>query len=65
MLNSFVYMFKDKGFWKKYLALFGAVLFANLLLNFSGTFAPALNGGKTSSWYYILYFAGFVAMFVP
>lgn len=65
MLNSFTYMFKDKFFWKKYLLLYVFILIANFLMNSSSIFAPILNNGKTSCWYYILMFAGFVAMFIP
>lgn len=65
MLNSFVYMFKDKDFGKKYLILFGVLFIANLLINCSSIFAPVLNNGKTSVWYYVLFIAGFILMFIP
>lgn len=65
MLKSFSYMFKDNNFWKKYLSVFGFILIANFLINYSGTFSPELNGGEISPWYYILFFAGFIFMFVP
>ena len=65
MLNAFVYMFKDKNFLKKYLSLFGILLVANLLINWSGIYEPDLNGEATSIWYYILFFAGFITMFIP
>ena len=64
MLNAFVYMFKDKSFAKKYISLFGILLTANLLINWSGTLSPELNVGPTSIWYYILFFAGFITMFI-
>ena len=44
--------------------LFAILLVANLLINWSGTLSPLLNGGKTSIWYYILFFAGFVTLFI-
>jgi len=65
MLNSFVYMFRDKDFWKKYLSLFGVLLIANLLINWSSTFSPILNNGQTSCWYYILFFVGLIVLFIP
>lgn len=65
MFKSFIYMFKDKSYWKKYLLLLIPVLIANLLINWSGTFSPTLNDGKSSPWYYILFFAGFIVMFIP
>ena len=65
MFKSFIYMFKDKSYWKKYLLLSIPVLIANLLINWSGTFSPTLNDGKSSPWYYILFFAGFIVMFIP
>lgn len=65
MLKSFIYMFKDTNFWKKYLSLFGVVLIANLLINWSGTLAPAIEGDKASIWYYILFFTGLIVMFIP
>lgn len=65
MLKSFVYMFEDTNFWKKYLSIFGVVLVANLLINGSGLLAPAIQGEKASVWYYILFFAGLIVMFIP
>ena len=64
MRDAFVYMFKDKGFAKKYMSLFGILLVANLLINWSGTLSPELNAGFTSIWYYILFFVGFITMFI-
>ncbi len=64
MLDSFVYMFKDKNFAKKYMSLFGVLLVANVLINWSGTLSPVLNDGSVSIWYYILFFAGFITMFI-
>ena len=64
MLKVFTYMFLDKSFWKKYLALFGVIFVANSLINWSGVFSPAMNGGVGSPWYYILFFTGFFVMFV-
>ena len=65
MLNSFIYMFKDENFWKKSFALFGILLTANLLINWSGIYSPTLNEGKTSVLYYVLFFAGLMVMFIP
>ena len=62
MMNSFVYMFKADGFWKKYFSLFGILFIANTLINCSGLFS---NGGETSIWLYILLFAGLIVMFIP
>ena len=65
MLNSFKYMFAEKDFFKKFLYLFMIILCSNILINWSGTLAPNLNGGKTSVWYYIIFLIGFIVMFIP
>lgn len=65
MFESFIYMFKDKSFYKKYLWVLLFVTLANLFMNWSGIYAPILNNGKTSVWYYLLYLIGFIIMFVP
>ena len=65
MKNSFIYMFKDQCFWQKYLSVFGIIFVANLLINWSGVFAPDLNEGNTSIWFYILFFTGLIVLFVP
>ena len=64
MLKVFTYMFSDKSFWKKYLALFGIIFLANSLISCSGVFSPELNDGVVSPWYYILFFTGFLAVFI-
>ncbi len=65
MLKAFVYMFKDKEFWKKYLPVFCFVVLANIFMNWAGIYAPILNEGVKNPLYYILYIIGFVIMFVP
>jgi hypothetical protein len=58
-------MFRTEDFWKKFLVLFGVVLIANLLINWSGLFAPELNDGKSSIWELILFIAGLIIMIIP
>ena len=65
MLNSFKYMFIKKDFIKNFLYMFFIIFCANLLINWSGTLSPALNGGQVSVFYYLMFVAGFVVMFIP
>lgn len=65
MFESFMYMFKDRSFIKKYLLVLLFVTIANLFMNWSGIYAPILNDGQTSILYYLLYIIGYVIMFVP
>ena len=65
MMNSFIYMFEDKNFIKKFFVVFFIILIANLCINWSGTLAPSLNNYQTSVWYYILFLSGLVILCIP
>jgi len=65
MIDSFKYMFKDEGFWKKYLSLLGIVFIANIFINFSGLFDPKMTNGDSSALFYILFFLGLIVMLIP
>ena len=63
MIKSFIYMFKDNDFVKRFFMLFAFVLSANFLTNLSGIMEPVL--GRTSIWFNIVLVFGYIFMFVP
>lgn len=65
MSEPFIYMLKDKNFYKKYLILLIFIIIANLFINGSSIYAQMLSGGNTYLLYNILYIIGFVILFVP
>lgn len=63
MLSSFLYMFKENNFLKKFFMLFSFILISNFLINLSGLLEPLF--GKSSIWYNVIYILGYILMFVP